>query len=442
MAEMVTNAPELRSVPLGKQPRNPISRKQVEAVISRSVAVFGLVFGAQTIPSLLAQRPEAQPVWVAVTVGAILASLILAMIASIIRRWVRVAHGLVSVVYLAALITWPFEVIDPDAVSRGNHWLYSLLTVGTATAAIAFSTRVAGIYLFAVPIVYGIVRATPAGGGATPLQACLDVIYAIILGGAVMIIVTMLRQAAASVDNAQATALDRYGHAVRQHATEVERVQVDAIVHDSVLTTLLTAARAYTPEAMALSATNAGNAIEHLHAAALVVPDDGTTVRLRDVAKRIQDAAALMSPSIELRLRDIGPRSMPVQAAEAVYSATIQAMVNSLQHAGKGPTVQRWLSMYGVGIDGIQVEVGDTGAGFMLSTVPTERLGVRVSIIERVAGAGGSAEIDSAPGEGTIVTIRWPSENVDSSAPIFSQILASEESTPSEPDVTRSGVAT
>jgi len=133
---------------------------------------------------------------------------------------------------------------------------------------------------------------------------------------------------------------------------------------------------------------------------------------------------------------------MPVQAAEAVYSATIQAMVNSLQHAGKGPTVQRWLSMYGVGIDGIQVEVGDTGAGFMLATVPTERLGVRVSIIERVAGAGGSAEIDSAPGEGTIVTIRWPSENVDSNAPIFSQILASEESTPSEPDVTRSGVAT
>jgi uncharacterized protein YidB (DUF937 family) len=442
MAEMVTNAPELRSVPLGKQPRNPISRKQVEAVISRSVAVFGLVFGAQTIPSLLAQRAEAQPAWVAITVGAILASLILAMIASIVRRWVRVAHGLVSVVYLAALITWPFEVIDPDAVSSGNHWLYSLLTVGTATAAIAFSTRIAGIYLFAVPLVYGIVRATPAGGGVTPLQACLDVIYAIILGGAVMIIVTMLRQAAASVDNAQATALDRYGHAVRQHATEVERVQVDAIVHDSVLTTLLTAARAYTPEAMALSATNAGNAIEHLHAAALVVPDDGTTVRLRDVAKRIQDAAALMSPSIELRLRDIGPRSMPVQAAEAVYSATIQAMVNSLQHAGKGPTVQRWLSMYGVGIDGIQVEVGDTGAGFMLSTVPTERLGVRVSIIERVAGAGGSAEIDSAPGEGTIVTIRWPSENVDSNAPIFSQMLASEESTPSEPDVTRSGVAT
>jgi len=448
MAEMVTDAPELRSVPQGKQPRNPISRKQVEAVISRSVAVFGIVFGAQTIPSLLAQRTEAQPAWVAITVAALLASLIVAMVASIVRRGVRFAHGAVSLVYLAALVTWPFAVLDPAGVSSGNHWLYSLLTVGTATAAIAFSTRIAALYLFCVPLVYGIVRITQPGGGVPVLQAVLDVVYAIILGGAVMIIVTMLRQAAASVDNAQATALDRYGHAVRQHATEVERVQVDAIVHDSVLTTLLTAARAYTPEAMALSATNAGNAIEHLHSAALVVPDDGTTVRLRDVAHRIQEAAAVMSPSIELRLRDIGPRSMPVQAAEAVYSATMQAMVNSLQHAGKAELVQRWLSMYGVGIDGIQVEVGDTGAGFVLATVPTERLGVRVSIIERVAGAGGSAEIDSAPGEGTIVTIRWPSEKDESGAPLFAQILATEASAASagsaasDSDITRSGVST
>jgi hypothetical protein len=441
-AEMVTDAPELRSVPIGKQPRNPISRKQVEAVISRSVAIFGIVFGLQTVPSFLAQRTEAHPVWVAVTLVALVTTLVAALVASIVRRYVRAAHGIASIVYLVALLTWPLAVLDPARVSSGNHWLYSLLTVGTALAAIAFSTRVAAIYLFVVPLVYGILRVTPAGGGVTVLQAVLDVVYAIILGGAVMIIVTMLRQAAASVDNAQATALDRYGHAVRQHATEVERVQVDAIVHDSVLTTLLTAARAYTPEAMALSATNAGNAIEHLHAAALVVPDDGTTVRLRDVARRIQDAAAVMSPSIELRLRDIGPRAMPVQAAEAVYSATMQAMVNSIQHAGKSESIQRWLSMYGVGVDAIQVEVGDTGAGFVLATVPTERLGVRVSIIERVAGAGGSADIDSAPGEGPIVTIRWPSENAESNAPRFTQILATNDATSSASDVSRSGVGT
>ncbi len=35
---------------------------------------------------------------------------------------------------------------------------------------------------------------------------------------------------------------------------------------------------------------------------------------------------------------------------------------------------------------------------------------MRVSIIERVANAGGLAEIDSRPGGGTTVTISWPDD--------------------------------
>ena len=33
---------------------------------------------------------------------------------------------------------------------------------------------------------------------------------------------------------------------------------------------------------------------------------------------------------------------------------------------------------------------------------------VRVSIIERVTNAGGVARIDSAPGRGAVITLRWP----------------------------------
>jgi len=40
--------------------------------------------------------------------------------------------------------------------------------------------------------------------------------------------------------------------------------------------------------------------------------------------------------------------------------------------------------------------------------VPRERLGLRVSIVDRITNAGGAAGIDSALGEGTVVTIRWP----------------------------------
>jgi signal transduction histidine kinase len=66
------------------------------------------------------------------------------------------------------------------------------------------------------------------------------------------------------------------------------------------------------------------------------------------------------------------------------------------------------VAVRGIRPDGIEIVVGDTGSGFSISDIPTERLGVRVSIVERVANAGGRAVIQSAPGEGTIVSIRWP----------------------------------
>jgi signal transduction histidine kinase len=94
-----------------------------------------------------------------------------------------------------------------------------------------------------------------------------------------------------------------------------------------------------------------------------------------------------------------------VHIAEAAYSATVQAMVNSLQHAGNG--VDRWVDVRSHGHQAFTIEIGDTGAGFDPELIPTERLGVRVSILERVASAGGHARIDTAPGEGTVVSLTW-----------------------------------
>jgi signal transduction histidine kinase len=414
---MAVSGTAVRTVPQGKQPRNPISRKQVENVISRSVAVFGIVFGAQTVPWLLGQLDEAYPIWLWIIVPAMFGSLVFALIMSIAKVWVRPAHALVSIIYLVALISWPFAILPGAEIYPGIHWLYYLLTVATATAAIGFSTVLATIYLFLAPLIFLVVRVTPLGGGAPFGLAVLETFYSIILGGAVMIIVTMLRAAASSVDAAQATALDRYSHAVRQHATEVERVQVDSIVHDSVLTTLISAARAFTPQAKELAATMAGNAIGHLRDAAAASPDDGTTVRFATLAERITDAAATLSSPFELRMRSVGTRSLPVQAADAIYSAAVQAMVNSLQHAGES-SVKRWVAIRGFSPGGLEVVVGDTGEGFALVEVPNERLGVRVSIIERIANAGGRAVIQSAPGEGTIVSIRWPHGD-PASGPVF-----------------------
>jgi hypothetical protein len=309
------------------------------------------------------------------------------------------------------MLTWPWAVLDAAATSSGRPWLWYLCTLATAAAAVALPTWAATVYLFLAPLAYAVIRITPSGGAARWDAALLDAVYAIILGGAVLILMTLLRSAAASVDAAQTTALARYSHAVRQHATEVERVQVDSIVHDSVLTTLLSAASAYDPDSEALAGRMAASAIGHLKDAAAASPDGEATVPPSQVASRIVGATSTLSAPFDVRGVADDPRGIPVQAADAVYSAAVQAMVNSLQHAGNAPSTERWLSVASTESGGLEVHVGDTGTGFDPSAVQIGRLGLRVSIVERVTNAGGKVHIDSKPGQGTVITIVWPASD-------------------------------
>jgi signal transduction histidine kinase len=62
----------------------------------------------------------------------------------------------------------------------------------------------------------------------------------------------------------------------------------------------------------------------------------------------------------------------------------------------------------GNGCGGVLVTVRDAGRGFTPGRTDPARLGLRRSIIERLADQGGSASLWSAPGLGTELTLRWP----------------------------------
>jgi signal transduction histidine kinase len=265
----------------------------------------------------------------------------------------------------------------------------------------------AAAYTVAAPVLYGVALATTAGSGALK-TAVLDALYAAIFASVLLAIMTMLRQAATQVDARQAAALSRYEIAVRAHALEAERVEVDAIVHDSVLTTLLSAASARTQRAMSIAASMATDALGHLDTSApLARPgrtlDEIAASRLRD---RIVSAARSLTVPFSIVPRSRTDTRIPVGVAEALYSATVQAMVNSVQHAG-GMLVRRSLSVEATDDGGVLIVVADDGNGFDPESVPPERLGLEVSIRERVALAGGEAYIESSPSKGTSVRLRW-----------------------------------
>ncbi|OUE26324.1 nitrate/nitrite sensor protein NarQ [Clavibacter michiganensis] len=410
------NAAPVTRARAGEPPRtpdNPISLARIETILGRGAGAFGLLFALQSVQVILEQLDGMRPVWSAAFLTLFFGGLVWTCVAGVIRRGVVPAHATVAVVFVLGLVTWPLGIEPATYAAIPQPFLYQELTVATTCAAMAFRLWIAVIFTVAAPLLLSVLEVVVRHGGVTPMDSFLQALYSIILGGSVLMLVTVLRQAALGVDWAQGTALTRYSHAVRQHATEVERVQVDAIVHDSVLTTLLSAARTADPAGRELAAVMAANAMGHLSAAEQGTDEDAA-VPLRAVAKRIVDAASALSAPFVLETRDLGTRTVPVATAEAIYSAAVQAMMNSLQHAGtSAESITRRLVIAGHGEQGVAIDVVDDGAGFDQRRIPTERLGLRVSIKERVAQAGGVVTIDSAPGEGTAVRIRWPAPGGD-----------------------------
>jgi len=101
---------------------------------------------------------------------------------------------------------------------------------------------------------------------------------------------------------------------------------------------------------------------------------------------------------------------VPVPVAAAIVQAVREALTNVVSHAGTGAArvdVTLTAPAAQAADPGLRVTVRDAGAGFDPAGVDPARLGLRRSIIERIADLGGHASVQSAPGEGTVVRLDW-----------------------------------
>jgi signal transduction histidine kinase len=86
---------------------------------------------------------------------------------------------------------------------------------------------------------------------------------------------------------------------------------------------------------------------------------------------------------------------------DALVASVREAASNAARHAGV-PEVSVYVEAES---ERVTAYVRDRGCGFDLDAVETGRLGVRESIIGRMARHGGKAEVHTAPGEGTEVVL-------------------------------------
>ncbi len=186
-----------------------------------------------------------------------------------------------------------------------------------------------------------------------------------------------------------------------QQARYAERIAHHRALHDTVLATLTTIAGggidANTPRVRSRCAREAAylRRLIQQHADAESNPEVGAAL----------EESVRSAESLDLRVtaQYCDLPTVPADVAASLAAAVSEALNNVLRHAGTGHAY-----LTATGDDGhVVVTVVDRGAGFDPAVV-TGGMGLRHSVHARMRTIGGVALVESAPGEGARVELRWP----------------------------------
>lgn len=185
----------------------------------------------------------------------------------------------------------------------------------------------------------------------------------------------------------------------RERIRQEERAEMAAHLHDSVLQTLALMQRTDDPKRIVTLARQQERELRAwLYGAEPGPNGQRFSTAIEEAASRVEADFAVPVEVVTVGdavLDDVG---------RAVVGAAGEAMVNAAKHSGASE-----VSVYAEVADGrIDVWVADLGQGFDLASVPPDRRGLSDSIRGRMARAGGGAEIDARPGEGTEVHVWAP----------------------------------
>ena len=310
-------------------------------------------------------------------------------------------HALYMVVML---LSWPF-VLNSDLPQDGSFypWIWWGIDTGWIAVALSFGWRFALVYYVSLIGLVQFMFSLPMGGSHSLATTVTDGIYTFLTNASISVIALMIREAADRSDRANSEAIKAEVQQAEAEAKAKERFRLDGLIHDSVLTALISATQAKSDEEARASAELAGSALKKLSA---VQRGDmaQAPVYCSELFDSIILAAERIDPDIKTKKNCLASISVHSEAVSALTESTIQAIHNSLTHAG--PKAVRELSLKSSNA-GIKIVVIDNGKGFRVSQVNRGRMGIKVSIIGRLKAIGGSAHVISKPGQGTTVVLEW-----------------------------------
>lgn len=384
--------------------KRSLALSRVDGLIGRAFSIVALISGIEMLFNAVPQAAVLNPYVMYTSIGLILA----VQVFNIWNFWFwrATASGYLvhAFLVLAIMLLWPLQLLGRALPPEGfRPWLW--WATGIASMAIGWHIERwwAWAYICLMPLVWIWVHYQPWGGSGELSTVLQDASYILLFPATIVGLAHLLRSAANRVDEASELATQAAIERARIDAKERERSRIDALVHDSVLTTLLVAANANTPDQAHAAVDSAKNAVARLREAAR---DEAATdsVSVISFFQALGELVQRQDPRAEISVSGADGRQLEAELVAALTDATSQAVANSLQHAGR--SAKRLVRMKATAKE-IKIVIKDDGVGFWPSRVPKNRLGLRMSIIDRVEAVDGRVFIDSKPGHGASIVLEW-----------------------------------
>ena len=313
-----------------------------------------------------------------------------------------VAHAAATLFTLAVL---PQLIQPAGSLADSFHHAWVWWAVGPAGFCIAVVGKnfLTASFLPVLSVAWVVTELQIQWSDAPLLYGIQDGLYVFLFAGAVAGLLSLTRDWSDRVDSANQQLAASSIAMARTEAMELEDQRLDALIHDSVLHTMLFAASAQSKSEQLASAKLAGETVAKLETAKAGSPKTSLVTR-RALFLALEKLALQSYPGLTLNVEQGDLERVPLEVAQAITEATLQALDNAKNHSGAEHVT---LDLEGLEGAGIQARVVDDGIGFKLNRIPRDRIGIQVSILGRMATVGGHAEIDTAPGAGTAVVIRW-----------------------------------
>ncbi|TFB71823.1 hypothetical protein E3O06_11200 [Cryobacterium glaciale] len=373
------------------------------------VGATALIFGALSLDTFLRQVYPTFPlasvgVWIFI-VGLPAALGFLSHVAPLrMLRRIAVAEAAGFPVVLGF---WLIMRFDPLPEGDDVPWVLMLSGIPTVTIAIFASPWTARIYAVLASIASGIIRAATSAEPQPLLVGLQDALYMLLLSSVLVGLTLTIRSSAARVDSEEHVRRAAEAEQAARAARRAERRIINALVHDSVLSTLLMAGlNRASPIVVGRQARSTLDQLDALGTQAWPTVVSGTDFADR-LRQQCEQLAAHVHVHVMILQNDL--KSIPAPVMLALLGAAGEALRNSVAAAGVGHPhrVHRRVTL-STDQGTIHLAVTDDGVGFDPATVPDHRLGIAESVVGRMERlAGGSAIITSRPGHGTSVDLFW-----------------------------------